>query len=160
MDKGKVVEARRFESISGAAEGTIGFGKGVMRGTNDSQFLEFDGTQGVDIRGLALFTLAGNIDDGEFVAEQPMRVLRKGVMMAEVSADAESTIDAGDKVAIDGNGDVTSETEAIVRSSGSNYAAVIEDSEFVEGGSSGDKVKIEINFPCDVTFEDLSVDNS
>lgn len=157
FDLGKVAEARSYESISGAAEEEVEFGQGVIAGDDpEKQFKAFDGDDTTTFKGFALFTNSGDIDELKFDAEDPMRVLRKGVITTKISDDAGETIEAGDKVAVDENGWVTSKSEAEARSDGTDNAAVLSGSEFVTGGEAGDKVKVEINLPCDVEFVDLS----
>ena len=156
LDLGKVAQARRYESISGAAEDTIAFGKGVMEGTDEEkQFKAYDGSENVVIKGLAMFTNSGNIDDLEFVENQPMRVLRKGTITTQVAADV-GDVSAGDRVALAGDGWVMKASEAESTTDGSDHAAVLANAEFVTGGSAGDSVVVEVNFPMEVTFEDQS----
>lgn len=155
MDLGKVSQSKYYEFSSGAAEGTIGFGKAVVRGTNpETQYTVYPGdSEDVSISGFAAFTLSGNIDDLEFEDKQPMRVLNQGVIAVKVSEDADTSPAAGDKVAVSPDGDVFTATEANDDSgSGGTYAAILSNSEFAEGADAGDTVLIEVNFPTDVEF--------
>lgn len=159
MDLGKVSQSRYYEYSSGAAEGTIGFGKGVVKGTNpETQLAEFDGSADtLKVEGFAAFTLSGNIDDLEFVDEQPMRVLRNGVVAVQVSSTADTSPTAGDQVAIAPDGDVITSTEANADSgTGGTYAAILANSEFVEGGDAGDTILVEVDFPMNVEFVQLA----
>jgi len=155
MDLGKVSQSKYYEFSSGAAEGTIGFGKAVVKGTNpETQFTAYPGdSDAVSVSGFAAFTLSGNIDDLEFVDQQPMRVLRSGVVAVKVSANAGTSPVAGDKVAINPDGDVFTAAEANSDSgTGGTYAAILKNSEFVEGADAEDTVLIEVDFPTEVEF--------
>ena len=158
LDLGKIVQAKYYERISGAAEGTIGFGKAVMEGTDpELQFSEFDGTEDAKIAGFAGFGLSGNIDDEEYVDEQPMVVVDKGVMVSVVYASADTAPTAGDAVAIAPDGTVYTATEANADTgSGGGFAAVLTNAKFVEGAAAGDKVEIEFSFPMSVSFVELA----
>lgn len=151
LDLGKIAQAKYYERISGAAEGTIGFGKAVMRGTNpEKQYKEFDGTTGAKIAGFAGFGLSGDIDDEQYVDEQPMVVVTQGVMVVPVYADADTAPTAGDKVAVAPDGTVFTAAEADSDSdSGGTYAVKLANAQFVEGAAAGDNVEIEIDFPME-----------
>lgn len=155
MNVGKIGQAKYYEFSSGAAEGSIGFGKGVVKGTNpETQFKEFDGSADtLKVAGFAAFTLSGDIDNFKFEDKQPMRVLRQGVVAVKVSATASNSPKAGDTVALAPNGDVITAAEAESNSgTGGSYAATLKNSEFIEGGDAGDTVLVEVDFPTEVVF--------
>lgn len=154
LDLGKIVQAKYYERISGAAEGTVGFGKAVMRGTDpEKQFEEYDGTEDAKIPGFAGFGLSGDIENEEYLDEQPMVVVDRGVMVVPVYSDADTAPEAGDQVAIAPDGTVFTATEADDDSgSGGDFAVKLSNAQFVEGAAAGDNVEIEIDFPMSMEF--------
>ena len=158
LDLGKIAYGKYYEKISGAAEGTIGFGKAVMRGTDEEkQFAEFDGSSGASIPGFANFNLSGNIDDMEYVDEQPMTVITQGVFMARVSTTADTAPTAGDSVAVAPDGDVMTATEADADSgTGGTYAVKLSNAQFTQDAAAGDLVAVEVDFPMSTTEVQLA----
>ena len=158
LDLGKITQAKYYERISGAAEGTIGFGKAVMRGTDpEKQFIEFDGSTGAKIAGFAGFGLSGDIDGEQYVDEQPMVVVTEGVMVTSVYASADTAPTAGDNVAVVPDGTVMTATEADDGAgSGGTYAIKLKNAQFVEGAAAGDNVEIEIDFPMETAEVELA----
>jgi len=156
LTKGKVADGRAFESISGAAEGEIGFGQFAVRGTDpENQFEAFDGSEDGVIAGIAMFTNSGDIDDLVFNDKDAMRVLRKGVVWVPLSEESDN-VEVGDRVAVYTDGYVikASQVEG-TDDDDSGHAMVIENAEFASGGEAEDVVKVEINLPSKVVAEDL-----
>lgn len=156
LTKGKLADGRAFESISGAAEGEIGFGQFAVRGTDkEYQFEAFDGDENAIIAGIAMFTNSGNIDELKFRDKDAMRILRKGVMWVPLSEESDN-VEVGDRVAVysDGYAIKADQVEA-TDDDDSGHAMVIENAEFASSGEAKDVVKVEINLPSKIVAEDL-----
>lgn len=147
LEKGMVGTTRPAHADSGAAEGAVEFGTGVILGTADDQYKQADGTDSV-FQGIAQYSRSGSVDDGTYDDEDAMRVLREGVIFAEISSNASSGASKGDTVYIDVNGDVITDAD-VTTGSGGDYVIKLNDAEFKEGGDAGDIVMIELNSATD-----------
>lgn len=146
LNPGELAEGRRMSADSKASEGTIPFGAGVKAGTNpEKQVAAWDGATGNDkFKGIAMFSIEGDLENGHYPDGVPTTVLRKGVIWVKLSDNA-SAVTAGDQVAI--RNDNLFDKAPLTTGTSGNYGVELTNAEFKTAGQPGEVVKVEIDMP-------------
>ena len=149
LSKGKVAESNGMTNIrSYVAEGDdIGFGLGVMDGTDAEKQVKIFSSGTGKFRGVALqSTEASDLDNSAYEEYDPVAVIDQGVVWVYV----EEAVNVGDAVRIRHTGGVPG---AFRTSATSTNAAVLTGAEWRSDAGSGTQAKLFLSPPFTITSD-------
>ena len=102
---GRIAEAGESEFNSRVAEGAVAFGQALMQGTTKGKQVKAwaSAGSGVVFEGIAMMTMAGDVDNNRYNDHQSVSALISGKPAVKVSSSS-ATVAPGDRVAIYADG--------------------------------------------------------